>query len=357
MFFTKQAFLVACVSFVGALSAHQPELNKECRPLCPITPIPLSRDCCKNFHVDIGLLYLQPTIPNMFPGAVLEDLGLIEVADVEYVTQNFTDLLPCFDYALGLTASFGYLLEHDNWYVGVRFDWLSEDKAYVYDYSQEPTKEVYFTHSYIGTQRNDINFLSAMNSLQYDGFTKLNYSSSIDIYMLDVLLSRGSFHSSCFSYEPFTGVKALWFSTKQDSFFYSSTDTGFSISSGDNWGAGPMFGFNGEYDIVEGLSIFSDSDIALLFGEAKDKTNLRFNSISNDVLFTQYNNGLSSIMDCMIYVPVRTILGLKFATYCFEEKHHVALKIGYDVRAVMSFPETDQGFYMNGLYTNLVWNF
>lgn len=326
--------------------------------LCPTFPLDTKDDCCKRLHVDLGLIYQQPAFANMTAGS-LDTVYESFSNNKTTVIETYDILLECFDYTLGLTASLGYLLEHDDWYFGTRFDWLSASMTKLHP-STDNVTQIYSHNLVSSANYEDI----AEEIITDEEFNKVIYSANIDIYVLDVLLSRGSFHSKCFSYEPFAGVKALWFSTKQVATYYGPnsesshvSDYGIWTEKQHNWGAGPMFGLNGEYYLIKELSIYSDNNIALLFGEADQKEINEFiadidSSYDYDFLSTTNRNEL-----CQIYIPIRTGLGLKFSRMCFDDAHYLALKIGYEVTAVLSYPATDRGYTMSGLYTNLIWNF
>lgn len=356
---TAIALLLATIPSVGILSAgnsHLPD-HKHCPVLCPINPIDPSDDCCHSLHIDIGLLYQQPYIPGMIAGIEHEEIQDGVGTDPTYYTDAADYLEQCFNYALGLTASFGYLMEHDDWFLGARFDWLSANMSNSYNVNDETTKGLYAYEEYLGTEHTG-ELAAALGQIEgHDAFNKIQYAANIDIYVLDVMLSRGSFHSKCFSYEPFAGVKALWFSSSQHPQFLDTEISAGILTKQHNWGAGPMFGFNGEYHFVENIALFSDSDIAVLFGDADKTISAIYQDYDGTTLDEEYKSTVYQNIHCMIYVPIRSVLGLKFSRYCLEDKHYLALKIGYDVRAVIAVQDDSRGFTMNGLYTNLVWNF
>ena len=332
---------------------------KQCPVLCPVNPMDARNDCCYNYHVDIGLIYQQPYLPGMNAGQEYVEIHDGNPVDPDYYHDQLTVLEECFDYALGVTASLGYLLKHDDWYLGARFNYLHSSVNSNYNNTELSTHHLLINLPYIGlsgsTALNE--YAEAFDELNGEEFNRVVYSASINIYLLDILISRGSFHSKFFSYEPFTGVKALWFDSNDSSQMFASNDTGHLIIKQDNWGAGPMFGFNGEYHFFDGLAIFSDSDVALLFGESNLSTEAQQEDLDGGLVDDQYRSTRYENIGCMIYVPVRSILGLKFSKYCFEDRHYLALKIGYDVQAVIGLEDLYRGFTMSGLYTNLVWNF
>jgi hypothetical protein len=325
------------------------------------------QNCCYTWHLDVGLLYQQPIFNGNSAGSafvpVYQQTG---TAATSAISQTETTLNVAMDYVLGVTASVGYLMHHDNWFFGAKFDWLSATSNTNFDETNTfyLANRMFADGNTLGLEADFGIFAGSGFDPRSDYFDNINYNANIDIYALDVLLSRGSYISNCFSYEPWMGVEALWFSTATLSKYYTTSSGGLGTTSYaqlaanyDVWGAGPTFGFNGEYYITEGLSFFSDSNVALLIGEVTGKytTSLITSSTTTDPLESVLNaNNSSAYM-----LPIRSIIGVKLSSFCLEDKHFVALKLGYDVRVVGVAPNQylGTGFSTNGLYADLVWNF
>lgn len=328
--------------------------------LCPMSPIMVEAGCCHRMHFDIGLLYQSPQFEGAISGVSYTPMFPFELEEVEddlYIgNQLEKPLHQCFPYALGVTVSLGRYIEHDDFYIGARFDYLRSYKAAAYDTTDRP--------GYLLRPNSNLN-LDITEGTDFnaddDTLTKIIYNGAFKLYQLDVLMSRGSYYSSSFSYEPFAGIKALWFSLDQDTSNFSSDFDGGNYMTWqerqDSWGAGPLFGFNTLYHFTCKLALFSDSDIALLYGES------RLQNISTLVGVLDAPVEVDQVIDrqnnegCQFYVPLRTILGVQLADYCFEKKHYLAAKVGFDVRAVIAYPTDVRGFFMQGVYANLVWNF
>lgn len=355
----KKILLLATIVQVSLLQAGEPKAPPCCKGpvLCPISPLYTGSDCNRHIHLDLGLLYQQPKFFGMNAGTLYTPA--FEYSDVESEDppiQTIKDLNECLPYAIGLTVSAGKYLEHDNWYVGGRFDYLSSNAYSLYDDTDQPTY-VYAANANVSqtvTSGTDWDWTE-------DTFDKITYTAFMDIYVLDLLLSRGSYHSKSFAYEPFIGVKALWFKTNQmTSNYVLATNIINYITwkeTQNNWGVGPMFGFNGIYHFTCNLAIFSDSDIALLYGEARNRNiSTLVGSDSSQAESNQVVNHADNV-DCQYFIPVRSVIGLQISDYFYSSKHYVALKIGYDIRSVIAYPNDQRGFSMGGLYANLIWNF
>jgi len=321
-------------------------------------------ECCKTWHLDVGLLYQQPIFAGNSAGLGFSPIYAQSTAtSAAYVDQNIQGLNVCLDYALGLTVSAGYLMQHDQWFVSAKFDWLSSSGGVVFN----GTNTLYVANPLLNITASVIDsegiFIGTGFNPETDPFDSINYNSSLDFYGLDVMLSRGSFHSRCFSYDPWMGVEAIWFTRKQNAASFSTT-----LPSGtsavlniqrDSWGAGPTFGFNGEYHITEGLSLFSDSNVAVLIGQLSGTTSSTLTASGATGYVDPRVATINTPESCAFMVPLRSIIGVKLSTFCLEDKHYVAIKLGYDARAVgvVGPGSSPAGFSLNGLYTDLIWNF
>ncbi len=323
--------------------------------LCPSFPVAdRCSECNKVWHVDVGILYEQLGVPEMSPGRAYSPVYQNPTAAQtgatppygSYVDQTTIDLLANYDYSVGVTASLGHLLRHDNWYVGATFDWLSANLGKTY-------QDENFLYTYPATFALQTTVYSEIDFGGSYYWDKLNFTANADFYQLNVFLSRGSYHSCAFSYEPFVGVQALWFNNNYKVKLSGSSNTSvngvFSVEKNQkNWGAGPMFGMNGEYSIAKGVSLFSDSSVGVLLGES-DYTYTTLVPAENDVPENRFAKNKGNMTN-VVYVPVRTILGIKLSTYCINDTQYLALKIGYDAQAVLS-PTTrnrlDQGFQIS----------
>jgi hypothetical protein len=344
-------FAVAATMSTALFGAEEMESTKTKKPngctgpvLCTQNPMLMSNACDASWQFEIGLIYEQAKFAEMHPGYAY--------TPVVINTSTFTDvdvvkLEQTFDYNVGLLLSLGSYLPHDNWYAEVHFDWLSSSKTATY----KKPGSVYLPSDDFN---NNVMLGLAPNSY----FDSVDYKASMKFYTLDFTLSRGSYISSSFAFEPTFGVEVLWISTSQNMSYPLHDDQTAAALFNDkqnNWGAGPRFGFNGLYHIVQELYFFCDNSVAVLLGEA------RYNNTSmltaGDTIGVNQTVGLSITEATQYYIPVRSIIGIKLAKYCLDEKHYLALKVGYDARAVISATSDSKGFVAGGLYLNAEWSF
>lgn len=330
--------------------------------LCPSFPVAVpEQECCHLWHADIGLLYQQPVFSGM-QAAVIYITQFAQDTDGAFVNQTVKELTQCFPYQLGLTVGLGHVSKHDHWEGKVRFDWLSATKA---QKSFEKTNE-----QYKANPRFDVDVLVGSGfNYKTNYWTSLDYKAASDFYSFDVLLSRGSYVSRCSTFEPFMGIKATWFNTSQTMNYYNTTvftsgNWATYVETQKNWGAGLMFGFNGVYYLTEMIGLFADSDVSVLYGESSYTA---ISTLNGKVGATGATSSISLATDrvitgkvfdgCHYYVPVRSFLGAQLASYCLNDEHYVAVKIGYDARTMISLTNVDRAYAMSGLTADFVWDF
>ncbi len=318
--------------------------------LCSTNAMLKNNACDANWKVQIGLIYEQARFAQMHPGTAYVPSNIYDTS-ADWADVSVKPIEATFDYDVGLLVGLGYYMDHDNWYAEVHFDWLNSKKKTTYN--QPGT--VY-----------DVN--ENVNSLVYTGITgpysfdSIAYEANMNFYTLDISLSRGAWLSKCFSFEYGMGIEALWFDTKQAETATPVSGAPLNVanvityqSKQENWGVGPRVMLNGMYHIVQELYFFMDNSIGVLYGEA---TNNETSGIAAggtvDAARTVTGKTYYSMQ---YYVPVRSVIGVKFAKYCLEEKHYVALKVGYDARAVISATNPNKGFVANGLFLQGEWTF
>ncbi len=365
----------------GTLTASNTKPN-ECKGpvLCSSLPLPREcEDCFCPWQVEIGLLYQKPAFSYMNSAIVYSPVyrNPTTTSSTSFENQTIELLSEEYEYAAGLTVGLGRALNHDNWFVGVNFDWINSTASTTH----EDDNLLYRPSSEFALG----SMIQSNFNLQNARFHKVVFSANTDIYDFNVHLSRGAYVTNHYSFEPFAGVHALWFDNSQAEKYQNQTGSstsGFLLNSTqDNWGVGPIFGGNGEYCFTKNVSLFVNSSVSVLYGESRYKVvttvtpnTSGVNDFTNDRVTTNPGKMLN-----VTYVPVRTIIGIKLAKYVMDGSHYIALKVGYDARAVLSASNEsivsqtfapsndavttvqakniDNGFTMTGLYLNFMWSF
>ena len=294
--------------------------------LCSQNPSLRENSCDAMWRVEAGLMYEQ-----LFSG---EQDGIAVATSAPSATDTVgTDVNPNFGYGLGLLLSVGHFMTHDNWYAEIHFDWLNNSMSEKY---QETGVRYVFT--------------------DLDDASAVDYSANMTMYTLDFNLSRGSYISKTFAFEPVIGIEALWVGTSQQIGTTANTQSDDRSTRKDQtntWGVGPRFGFNVMYEVVKDLGLFFDGSVAVLYGQFRAKSYaVNTPTTGPGTTVTKIDNELSERL-----FPVRTIIGVQFTRRFLEEKHLLALKVGYDARMVFYMPEEEKSVAAAGLYMNLEWSF
>ena len=239
----KNILLIALSVCLGSLSADMVHPNGCKGPvLCTSNPI---IDSC-GFTVEVGLILEQMRLSNTDVAFYRNDNSGNGSSGNP---TNFREIVNLnFNLEPGVRASVGYEFDHDYWTARADFEWL---------YSKASFKNTVDAGNY---QPTHMPYLMDLTVAQEPLYQSINASLELDYFLLDVYLSRGSYLSGMFSYEPFAGIKAAWIDyTGARRFSNATSATNLSTSSSwlnkhsvDFWGVGPLIGMNGNYIVCEG---------------------------------------------------------------------------------------------------------
>lgn len=276
-------------------------------------------DSCA-LSVEVGAIVEQMRILNTDVIQVEIGGGAGTAASPSYEKKVlFTD----FNLGAGVRVGLGSTFNHDEWRGRAQFEWISQTGK------QNVSLDSGFLVATNNTRYNNLSNSSLPN------FTKADTALIVDYYLVDLLLSRGSYFSSNFSYEPFAGLKVAVINYEKKNSF-SSAENATAAAANTSWlnrawtkfwGVGPMFGLNSDYSVCGGWSVFSSSNLAVLLG----KTQIR-DYIGYVTTETTPTSEYTRINDDVLTPTVRTILGLKYCQKVFEDKNHFAFRIGFDGR-------------------------
>ena len=246
-------------------------------------------------------------------GSTWEEPGRLN--KVKYLTFNLDP---------GLKVGLGYTSPHDDWKFQAGFEWLSSTgKSTIDEVGQairlSNTFQLHYDEDFV-----NIDFQEAAASL------------SIDYFLLDLAVSKGAYFSDRFSFEPLAGIKLNWINYNTTVRLSEAGNTLSELPQGtswlkrsinDFWGVGPMLGFNANYHLFVGWSLFSKIDLAVLVGESYLKDGFGF--VTNQK-YPGQTVGLSNIP--LLSGATRTMIGLQYERDLFEETQHLVFRVGFDGR-------------------------
>jgi hypothetical protein len=290
--------------------------------LCNSFPI---YDGC-GWHFEIGLLAEQMRISNTSI-AVINSSGTDTISSPGDI-NSFVNIN--FDVTAGIRLGVGKYFNHDDWMVNTEFEWMSSTGSKSIDLANS-------TGWLVPTGMGEWFDLGYAPSDYH--FQNLDASLKVDYFLLDVFLSRGSYFSGKFTYEPFAGIKAAWLGYSMSQAYFQlgpdndvngeidSTQSALRKVQTDFWGVGPMIGMNGNYHVTAGWSFFSSTNFALLLGETSVVD--RHGLVVTETLPT----GAKTSGNFQVLCPtLRNIIGLQYDRDIFCDKQHYTIRFGFDAR-------------------------
>ncbi len=333
---------------LSPLSAEDIKPNG-CKGVTLCTDMPLNENY--GFYFNVGLIYEQMRVSN----SMIAYEHILGPSYPEGTASDPTNTYNMYNLAFGMEPGFkfgvGYEHGHDAWQVNASFEWLTSQ----------------------GLVNNDVLTPAVINVTLDDNtgnYQNVKSRLDIDYFLLDVYLSRGSFISKKYAFEPVAGFKASWIYYHTDTDFtksatLNSNQTKLYVSDVDFWGVGPMIGLNGNYHMCAGWSIFALSDASILLGESA--LNYWDGKITVETVPGLYKVATTLQVLCP---TMRGVAGLQYERYVMCDSQHLALRAGFDARYYfnqypvnfMSYNSQpliieNGSFGMVGLLLDLGWSF
>lgn len=281
--------------------------------LCTSSPI---IDGC-GYYIEAGLLYEQMYFSH--GDATIREVNVGGVADdFTPPAAHYHSCLMRYPFSLdpGLRVAIAKHLEHDDWTVKAAFEWL---------YSSARFKKSAVANTFYYPVLFEI----------VDSNQAVNTKMKANYYLLDVTVSRGSFMSGRMCLRPMGGLKTAWLYADSTGNWTEGANQGtedhHETTSTKSWGIGPMFGFESNYHMCAGFSIFADMNVAVLLGSASE-SNANWNAIGSDGTTTGADARRWCSSGSSMFTTARTALGLQYDRDCYDDAVHVMIKVGYDGR-------------------------
>ena len=340
-----------CCSTIVSSPADSPCLVRpnECDGpnLCPMYP---ELDCQAYMHFDIGFIYEQMRVTGS--EVAYNVCGTCIAAEEEeedpfargpQVPWTGCTLTPEFDLSFGVTAALGYYACWDDWYFKLNFDWLQSTATLNKKCDCQMGQTIMPNGAWVANMVR----AAAETSGSCDGplacIGEICDTLHANYYMLEGNINRGSFISLALAIEPYCGMKTVWTDFCNNILFRSQNNPGEPESSvlafvnrtqrSQFWGIGPEWGVNLKWFLVEGMSLFCDPDVAILFGHTVVK-----DTIYND------GGGCSPCESCnsecrvefcnsvrMMSPNLRVVLGFMWDRDFCANTQHLQIKAGLDV--------------------------
>ena len=181
---------------------------------------------------------------------------------------------PTFDWSVGFKVGLGYNIPHGNWDTLVNFTWFENGAK-----KSTGTSGVIFP-SLLDAPDHVLEVPSNGGTLffPYEVTTtdaSMNMHLTLDV--LDWQVGKTFIPAHWFSLRPFAGLKSAWISQHYHAYYSNTTFyiqptepvTGTDHVLGENnfWGMGPATGFTTQFWLGKGISLYSNTGIALVYGQ------------------------------------------------------------------------------------------
>lgn len=276
------------------------------------TEYPTCMDCY-NTHMDIGFLFEQFRITQT-------DFGYTTCSRPDTLFKSAQILQPRFDLEWGVTASLGYYFDHDNWFFDMTFDWIRakgfRHVGHDWNESIEPTN---IWKSRLLSDGDCFTFAHNVKDI-----FKVSY------YMLQFDLARGSYISTLVALEPHIGLRTAWFFFDNRVEFTGGeelgNDTVQHIQKTHFWGIGPEWGLNSKWYLCQGFSFYLDNTFALLFGEVRERDNVRFGPGCGE----EGDRTIAHKKHQVMSPAAQIVLGIMYDKCVCDNTQHISIKAGLD---------------------------
>ena len=238
-----------------------------------------------------------------------------------------------FDWDWGFRVGLGYNFEHDEWDIMATYTMFDTNGSKSEGSGQNNTSVV--------SNRGWAELPTGPNGSEAFVCADAGKSKmSLDLDVVDLELGRNYFVSRDLSFRPHFGLETAWIKAVQNTSFTGGTPTspGFAFALGNNsiyvddtnkfWGIGPRTGFNSNWYLGNGFSIFGDADFALHWGRFKvnHKESLSGGGSNDD-------QSINMTANMHRFVPKAGLsLGLRYGAYVFKQEQYVSISLGYETQ-------------------------
>ncbi|MGL4347846.1 MAG: Lpg1974 family pore-forming outer membrane protein [Chlamydiales bacterium] len=269
--------------------------------------------CCgNNWWAEIGALYLHPKVAGTeyayIADSVTSPCGGSNCSPIRYVD---------FKWDWGLKVGIGYNFQHDGWDSSLRYKWYETGS------SSNTTVHATTLQSVIPLKGfptiGDITDVLTKSSRSHSRF-KLKYN------VIELELGRDYYVSRHLSTHPHFGLKAGFFTLQQSS-KYIGGDIGCNLYSvydcSKYWGFGPMVGWDNNFHVCRGFSLFANFAASLVYGQFK------VNHTETYSIGVNQRPGICT--NHHSFIPeLEMFFAIQYDRYFWDDMQHFRLRFGFE---------------------------
>ncbi|MFZ4772910.1 MAG: Lpg1974 family pore-forming outer membrane protein [Chlamydiia bacterium] len=230
----------------------------------------------------------------------------------------------------GFKVGLGWKTGYDDWKFAARYTWL---KAITEAELVTATGGAYFPTGYVSPVLSSVTGTGTFPSFQ--SVLPGNYTllSTLNIYLM-----RPTLYTALLEVSPYFGIDFTTTRRRQTVTFSNETPTPTTYTNGgyfrsyDNnswWGVGPMAGFASNWYVGYDIGVYSDTYIALTYGQAKSYSQTLVNRLVSAGVFSTTDSTISNSV-YQFSPELNFQLGLSWMHALEDEKGAIGFKLGYE---------------------------
>ena len=176
---------------------------------------------------------------------------------------------PSFNWEWGFRLGAGFNIPHGNWDSFVSYTWFQDNAEGSVSGKEGQT----ILPSLISAASNiRLNPITNIFEIERPRVSKASSKWNLFLNIVDWELGKTFIPSRYFSFRPYAGAKAVWIeqenNVRYDGYKTRSREGSYHTTLKDNyWGVGPRAGFNSQFWLGKGFSIYGNTGISLVLGE------------------------------------------------------------------------------------------
>ena len=222
-----------------------------------------------------------------------------------------------FKWDWGIKVGLGYNFQHDGWDVGLYYKWYETGSSSTTSVHATTLQSVVPLKGF-PTVGGPADVLA--NASKAHSRFKVKYS------VIDLELGREFYISRRLSMHPHFGLKAGFFTLQQNS-KYIGGDIGCNLYTVSDcskyWGFGPMMGWDNNFHICKGFSLFANFAASLIYGQFK---------VHHRELFSIAGNPRPNICtNSHAFIPeIEMFFALQYDRYFWDDMQHFRVRFGFE---------------------------
>ncbi|MBI5273524.1 MAG: MOMP family protein [Chlamydiales bacterium] len=305
-----------------------------------------------DWFLELALLYAHPRI-----GGTEYAYSDDDPAFVLPINGTMKDVKPNWNF--GVLAGIGIDTTYDDWQLYAEYTYLGSSGSSSMDAGLNGT---------VIPLRSAMLITGAVRPGTFDQVDTAEADFSFTLNSVTLQAARDFFVSKTLSLRPFTGVTSTWLDLKENVTYSGGRDlrvnSVYVEDESDFWGIGPVAGLSGKLHLGYGFSVYTDVSGVLYFGNFDVEHEENFSLVEDD--------SIELDADFHRMVPAVAMgLGLVYERFLDDNRHHIAISLGYDTsyfwraNQMLRLEDNDslvygrysEDVYIDGLKLELRWDF